>query len=420
MGLFDVFKNQFIEVIEWTDSSNDTLVYRFPVEGNEIKMGAQLTVRESQVAIFVNEGTIADVFEPGKHTLATNNMPVMTKLKSWKFGFNSPFKAEVYFVSTRLFTDLKWGTPNPVMMRDPEFGIVRLRAFGIYSMRVNNPEKLFKDVVGTDGWFTTDEITGQLKRMMVSGFSSLVGSAKIPVLDLAGNYDSISSKLKERMQQDFNDHGFELVKLFVENISLPPDVEKVIDQRTSMGITGVGNYAQFQMAQSLGKGGSGAGMANMATEMAAGLAMGQQMASAINQPQQAPSGFQQAPSPAPQAAPAKSDVDMEKANRFFILARTALKNTKGDLTGAMASMLESNRQRSGLSEEVANELIDKARTELGLNTASMDEYKEILSIFLADDHLDDDEKAILVERQIELGLSDEQVGQIEADLRAGK
>ena len=320
MGLFDMFKGQFIEVIEWVDATNDTLVFRFPVQGNEIKMGAQLIVREGQAAVFVNEGVIADVFEPGRHTLTTQNMPVLTKIKSWRFGFNSPFKAEVYFVSTRMFTDQKWGTSNPIMMRDAEFGMVRIRAFGIYSLRVNNPEKFLKDVVGTDGYFTTDEITGQLKRMIVSSFSDLVGSAKIPVLDLAGNYDKISTMLKTRVQGDFSDHGLELVKLYVENISLPQEVEKVIDQRTGMGITGSANYAQYQMASGLGQG-SGGGMANMAAEMAAGLAMGQSMMQGLN----APSTSQ--PSAQPSAPPVPMTPSAGAEERFFVLARTAVSYT---------------------------------------------------------------------------------------------
>ncbi|NLY18771.1 MAG: hypothetical protein GX045_07430, partial [Clostridiaceae bacterium] len=169
MGVFDFIKNQLIEVIEWTDDTAGTMVYRFPVAGKEIKMGAQLTVRESQVAVFVNEGQIADVFQPGRYTLTTQNMPILTKLKSWKYGFNSPFKAEVYFVNTRQFTDQKWGTSNPVMMRDAEFGMLRLRAYGIYSFRVTDPVVFLKEVFGTGSMFDTNSITGQLRRSIVSG-----------------------------------------------------------------------------------------------------------------------------------------------------------------------------------------------------------------------------------------------------------
>jgi len=413
MGIFDFIKGQLIEVIEWQDRTRDTLVYRFPVRDNEIKMGAQLIVREGQAAVFVNEGELADVFEPGRHTLSTQNMPVLTKLKSWKYGFNSPFKAEVYFVNTRVFTDLKWGTSNPIMMRDPEFGVVRLRAFGIYSMRVADPEKFLRDVVGTDGYFTTEEITGQLKRMIVSTFSDMVGRSDIPVLDLAGNYDKISSMLKEKVQTDFQDHGLALVKLFIENISLPPEVEKAIDKRTSMGVVGAGNYMQYQMAESLGKG-QGGGMAGTAAELAAGLAMGQQMTQAFSQPSAPATDFRKPP-----AAPRPSGASPDAEQRFFVLARTALKNTQGKLSPAISSMLENNRKRANISEERAAELIDKARAELGLSTAAMEEYKEIMAVFLADGHLSDDERAILIERQVELGLTDEQVAQIERELKGG-
>ncbi len=411
MGLFDFIKGQLIEVIEWQDPTRDTLVYRFPVRDNEIKMGAQLIVREGQAAVFVNEGELADVFEPGRHALTTQNMPVLTKLKSWKYGFNSPFKAEIYFVSTRMFTDLKWGTSNPIIMRDAEFGVVRLRAFGIYSIRVTDPEKFLRDVVGTDGYFTTDEITGQLKRMIVSTFSDMVGGADIPVLDLAGNYDKISTMLMGKVQDDFHDHGLELVKLFVENISLPPEVEKAIDKRTSMGVVGAGNYMQYQMAESLGKG-QGGGMAGTAAELAAGLSMGQQMMQSFSHPGQPPDLRK------PPAQP-KTAADPAAENRFLILARTALKNTSGNLTPPIQAMLESNRKRSHISEERAAELIDKARSELGMSTAAMEEYKEIMSVFLSDGHLSDDERAILIERQVELGLTDEQVAQIERELKGG-
>lgn len=415
MGLFDMLKSQFIEVIEWLDSSNDTLVYRFPVQGNEIKMGAQLTVREGQAAVFVNEGAIADVFEPGRHTLSTQNLPLLTKLKSWKFGFNSPFKAEVYFVSTKTFTDQKWGTANPVMMRDPEFGMVRIRAFGIFTMRVKDPVKFIKDVVGTDGYFTTDEITGQLKKMIVSSFSSEVGSSRIPVLDLAGNYDKIGAQLRTRVGQDFLDHGLEIVKLHIENISLPPEVEKAIDQRSSMGAVGAGNFMQYQMANSMGKGGSGGGIAGSAAEMAMGLAMGQQMMQSINQP----SAFGQAGGQAPAAPQAAGGGNAAAEDGFYVLARTALKNTKGELNAAMLGMLDKNRQRNNLTEERAKALIDKARAELGYGSPAIDEYKEILMVFMADGHISDEERALLVERQIELGLSDEQVMKIEQQMSGG-
>ena len=192
MGILDIFKSQLIDVIEWKDSSANTMVYRYDRGGKEIMMGAQLTVRESQVAVMVNEGQIADVFTPGRYELSTQNMPIMTALQSWKFGFNSPFKAEVYFINTKQFLDLKWGTANPVMMRDAEFGMVRLRAHGIYSFRVADPVVFLKEVFGTSAYMTVDGVEGQVKRTLVSGLSDAIAQSKIPALDLAANYDELS------------------------------------------------------------------------------------------------------------------------------------------------------------------------------------------------------------------------------------
>ncbi len=249
MALKDFIKTQFIEVIEWLDDTGDTLVYRFPVEGQEIKMGARLTVREGQCAIFINEGRLADVFKPGLHRLSTRNLPILTKLMAWKHGFNAPFKVEVYFVSARQFTDQKWGTSNPVIVRDPELGPLRLRAFGIYSFRVDDPAVFIREIVGTDGNFTTEEITGQLRGLAISGFSDLLGESKIPVFDLASNYDELSAQARQKLGNEFKTHGLELAKFYVENISLPPEVEAMLDKRTSMGVVGdMGRFTRFQTA----------------------------------------------------------------------------------------------------------------------------------------------------------------------------
>ena len=283
MGIFDAIKSQFIEVIEWLDDSGNTMLYRFPVQGQEIKNGAQLTVRESQAAVFVFQGQIADVFGPGLHTVDGGNTPILSKLGAWKYGFNSPFKAEVYFVSTRQFTDRKWGTPNPVMMRDTDFGMVRLRAFGIYSMRIQEPREFIKEVAGTNGRFVTEDIEGQLKRTLVSGFSDALGEAKIPALDLASNYDELSRLGRAKLNEEFKSFGLELTKFLVENISLPQEVEQAMDKRTSMGVIGdVGRYAQFQAADAMrdaaqntsGGAGTGAGLG-------AGFAIGNAMAGAM-------------------------------------------------------------------------------------------------------------------------------------------
>src|SRR5258705_7805001 len=252
MGIFDAIRSQFIEVIEWLDDSGNNLVCRFPVQGQEIKNGTQLTVRESQAAVFVHQGQIADVFGPGLHTIDGGNTPILSKLGAWMHGFNSPFKAEVYFVSTKQFTDLKWGTSNPIMMRDADFGMVRLRAFGIYSYRVSDPSAFIKEIAGTNGHFVTEDIEGQLRRTLVSGFSDALGESKIAALDLASNYDELSKFSKQKLQEEFKTLGLELTKFVVENISLPEEVEAAMDKRTSMGVLGdMGKYTQFEAAHAM-------------------------------------------------------------------------------------------------------------------------------------------------------------------------
>jgi membrane protease subunit (stomatin/prohibitin family) len=296
MGIFDAMKAQFIEVIEWLDESNNTMMYRFPVRQQEIKNGAQLIVRESQSAVFVFEGQIADVFPPGRYTINGGNTPVLTKLGAWKYGFNSPFKAEVYFANTKQFTDLKWGTMNPIMMRDADFGMVRLRAFGIYSIRVADPRTFIKEIAGTNGHFETEDIEGQLKRTLVSSFTDALGESKIPALDLASNYDELGKFARTKLNDEFKTYGLELTKFFVENISLPPEVEAAMDKRTSMGVIGdVGRYAQFQAADAMRdaannpSGGAGIG-AGLGAGFAIGNQMAGQMSNAMNQPQQQQQG----------------------------------------------------------------------------------------------------------------------------------
>ncbi|HYJ88393.1 MAG TPA: SPFH domain-containing protein [Pyrinomonadaceae bacterium] len=292
MGILDAIRSQFIEVIEWLDDSGNTLLYRFPVHGQEIKNGAQLTVRESQAAVFVFQGQIADVFGPGLYTVDGGNTPILTKLGAWKYGFNSPFKAEVYFVNTKQFTDLKWGTSNPVMMRDGDFGMVRLRAFGIYSIRVTDPRAFIKEVAGTNAHFVTEDIEGQLKRTLVSGFSDALAESKISALDLASNYDELGKFTRSKLAEDFNGFGLDLTKFVIENISLPAEVEAAMDKRTSMGVIGdVGRYAQFQAAdamrdaaQNTGGGGAGTG-AGLGAGFAIGNAMAGAMTNAMNQSQ---------------------------------------------------------------------------------------------------------------------------------------
>jgi membrane protease subunit (stomatin/prohibitin family) len=290
MGILDAIRSQFIEVIEWLDDSGNTILYRFPVQGQEIKNGARLTVRESQTAVFVYQGQIADVFGPGLHTIDGGNTPILSKLGAWMHGFNSPFKSEVYFVNTKQFTDLKWGTSNPVMMRDTDFGMVRLRAFGIYSIRVSDPSAFIKEIAGTNAHFVTEDIEGQLKRTLVSGFSDALAESKIPALDLASNYDELGRFTRTKLADDFKGFGLDLTKFVIENISLPAEVEAAMDKRTSMGVIGdVGRYAQFQAAdamrdaaQNTGGGGAATG-AGLGAGFAIGNAMAGAMSNAMNQ-----------------------------------------------------------------------------------------------------------------------------------------
>ena len=316
MGILNMLKGQLIDVIEWKDDSNDTMVHRYENNGKEIMMGAQLTVRESQVAIMVNEGKLADVFQPGRYELSTQNMPIMTALKSWKYGFNSPFKAEVYFINTKQFLDQKWGTSNPVMMRDAEFGMIRLRAFGIYSFRVADPVAFLKEVFGTTAYMTVEGVTGQIKRTLVSGLSDAIAQSKIPALDLAANYDELSQFALSTLAPRIANLGLKLESFVIENISLPDEVEKAIDRRTSMGVVGdLNQYTQFQAAEAMrdaannpnGMGGIGAGMgaaAMMAQAMqnAAQAPAAPQYQSPVQQPQEEASAFPAPPSSAPNAA----------------------------------------------------------------------------------------------------------------------
>jgi membrane protease subunit (stomatin/prohibitin family) len=279
------------------------MVYRFERQGNEIKYGAQLTVRESQVAVFVNEGQIADVFQPGRYVLETANVPILSTLQAWQHGFDSPFKAEVYFINTRRFTDLKWGTKNPIMLRDKDYGAVRLRAFGTYEMRVKDPVAFLKEIVGTDHLFTTDEITEQLRNIIVARLGTVLGNSGIPILDLAGNYDQLGEFLTNRIAPEFLRYGIALTHLWVENISLPAEVEAALDKRTSMGIVGdLSRYAQFQAAEAMSaaaanpSGTAGAGMG-----MGMGFAMAQQMGQMMGQggARSEPGGAASSPPPLP-------------------------------------------------------------------------------------------------------------------------
>jgi membrane protease subunit (stomatin/prohibitin family) len=317
MGLFTKIKkkalNEFIDIIEWTDSTSDTMIWRFPRYQAEIKNGAQLTVRESQVAILVNEGQFADIFPPGRYPLTTSNMPILTTLKGWKYGFNSPFKVDVYFVSTKQFLNLRWGTSNPIMMRDPEFGPIRIRAFGSYCFRVDasDPTKFITNVAGTSGEFTTEGISEQLRNFVITKFTDHLAESKIAALDMAANLNEFSGRLTLDLKDDFAAFGIELTKFLVENISLPEAVEQALDRRTSMGVIGnMAAYTQMQFADSLKAGaenpGGGNNPAGDAMGMGMGFAMAGQMAQQMMNPQgnmAGGAGYQQAasvPPPMPQ------------------------------------------------------------------------------------------------------------------------
>jgi membrane protease subunit (stomatin/prohibitin family) len=301
MGLFDALRNEFIQIIEWLDDSSNTLVYRFPVHDQEIKMGAQLTVRENQVAIFVNEGEVADVFKPGRYELSTQNMPILSTLRGWKYGFDTPFKAEVYFFNTRLFTDLKWGTQNPVMMRDAEFGMIRMRAFGTYATRISDAKEFFRTIVGTQHLTTTEEILGQLRSTIISHFSDIVAESKIAALDLASSYREMSALAQKELAPSFASYGLELARFNIDNISLPEEVEAAIDQRTKLGVLGdrMQQYTQLQAADSIKIAASNpGGIAGAGVGLGAGVAMGQAMSGAFGTAGSASGAFN-----APPAAP---------------------------------------------------------------------------------------------------------------------
>jgi excisionase family DNA binding protein len=311
MGLIDYLKTQFLEIIQWQDDSRDTISWRFPDEDKEIKRGAQLIVRESQVVQFIYLGQFGDTFGPGKYSLVTDNIPILSTLKGWKYGLESPFKADVYFVNTRLFTGNKWGTANPIMMRDPDFGIVRTRAYGTFDFHVVDPKLFLKEVAGTDDHFRLDEFADTMRSRIVSVFTDALAKAKVPVLDLAARYTELGEALLPLINPAVTSkYGLEIPSFIVENVSLPPEVEQAIDKRSSMAAVGnLNDYVKFQMAEAMTKGGGEAGgMAGMGAGMGAGLAMGQQMAAAMAAgqatPPAAPAGAVPPPLPAAGATPA--------------------------------------------------------------------------------------------------------------------
>jgi membrane protease subunit (stomatin/prohibitin family) len=284
VGLMDKLRGEFVDIVEWLDDSRDTIVWRFPRYQNEIKMGAQLVVRESQTAVFVNEGRIADAFGPGTYTLETQNLPILSTLKGWKYGFDSPFKAEVYFVNTRQFTDMKWGTQNPVIVRDADFGVVRLRAFGAYAARVVDAPKLLRELVGTDPQFRTEEVQEYLRQLIVGRLGGALATARVPLLELAAQQDTIGRRLAAALTEELADVGIAIPTFVIENISVPPEVERALDKRTGMGVVGdLDRYTRYQAANALEDaannpgGGAGDGLG-----LGMGIAVGQQVARSMS------------------------------------------------------------------------------------------------------------------------------------------
>ena len=305
MSILNFIRKELIEIIEWTDDSRDTLAYRWPDEDRQIKNGAQLIVRESQVVQFVAAGQYADLFAPGKHTLSTENIPVLSTILGWKYGFESPFKCDVYFLNTRLFTGNKWGTANPVMLRDADFGMVRLRAFGTYDFRIVDAPKFLKEVAGTDHNFRLDEFAETMRSRIVSVFSEALARAGVPALEVAARYSELGDALLPIINPVMTDkYGIEITAFVVENVSVPAEVEQAIDKRSSMGAVGnLNDFVKYQMGKGMGEGGEGAAAAAVPAQMAMGFGMAQEMMKSM-QP-----GAQAAPPPLPGAVSAGAAVD---------------------------------------------------------------------------------------------------------------
>ncbi|WP_411868645.1 SPFH domain-containing protein [Vulcanococcus limneticus] len=281
MTLWEAVRGEFLDVIEWAgEPAPETLVWRFPRRDDAIKLGSQLTVREGQWAVFVNEGRIADSFGPGRYTLETRNLPLLTTLLSLPTAFETPFKAEVYFVATRQFTDLKWGTRHPVILRDPELGPVRLRGYGSYALRIGDPPRLIREVSGSSGHFTVDGISEQLRNLVVTRLADLLGESHHPVLDLAGRYDELAAELRRRLEPEFEGYGISLTTLLIENLTLPPEVEAALDRRSGIALTGdLQAFTTYQAGIALEKAAANpGGPAGAASGLAVGLGLGQQLA----------------------------------------------------------------------------------------------------------------------------------------------
>ncbi len=298
MGLFDKLRNEFIDIIDWTDNTNDTVVYKFPRFQNEIKMGAKLTVRESQIAVFMNEGKIADVFQPGMYELSTQNMPLLSTLKGWKYGFNSPFKADVFFVSTKQFIDQKWGTKNPITVNDPRFGFIELRSFGNFAYRVTDGGKFIKEIAGTQDKYTTDELAEQLRTLVVTKFTDAIGEGNIPIEKFAANLDELSKIGQDKLNTDFVEYGLTITKFLVENVSMPEELKKEIFNYSRLGAIDTAKLAQFNAANAIKDAANNQGLGGAGIGMGVGMGMGNMVSNMMNQ-NMANTGMNTPPPPPP-------------------------------------------------------------------------------------------------------------------------
>ncbi|SFB73708.1 DNA binding domain-containing protein, excisionase family [Polaromonas sp. OV174] len=330
MSLLNIIKKQLIEVIEWTDDSRDTLSYRWPDEDKEIKNGAQLIVRESQQVQFVAAGQYADLFNPGKHTLSTENIPVLSTILGWKYGFQSPFKCDVYYLNTRLFTGNKWGTANPVMMRDRDFGVVRLRAFGTYDFRIVEAPKFLREVAGTDQNFRLDEFADTMRSRIVSVFTEALARAGVPALDVAQRYSELGDALLPIINPAMREkYGLEITSFLLENVSVPPEVEQAIDKRSSMSVIGnLNDYVKYQMGVAMGQGGEAGAAATMPAQMAMGFGMAQEMVRNM----QAGAPAAAAPTAVAGSAPAATGLDVLTPEQAAQLLGVSVEDVMASIT----------------------------------------------------------------------------------------
>ncbi|QYS91980.1 SPFH domain-containing protein [Flavobacterium covae] len=281
MGILNFLKNEFIDIIDWVDESNELIIWKFPRHDNEIKMNAKLTVRESQEAIFLNEGTIADVYKPGMYTLSTQNMPILTSLKGWKYGFDSPFKADVYFINTRQFINQKWGTKNALIIEDDKFGFIELRAFGTFAYKIIDGAKFLKEVAGTGTHFNTEEINGQLRSLMVSKFTTSIGTGHFTIEKIAGNIEELSNEVHIKLNQDFNNYGLEITKFLIENISMPDKIKDEIFEYSRLNKIDMQKLTQFKAAQSIETAAANTNLPGLGVGMGVGLGMGNVISNAM-------------------------------------------------------------------------------------------------------------------------------------------